>query len=164
MTVFSRNLALAFPPRRLRCWPLPEDERAAPLARHELSALLRALGYLPELVDDAALMVTELVANAVTHAKSPYELRVSLLADRIECEVLDGTASAPLIPPPRFGPAAPEGERSDAPAEGGRGLAVVRALSAGACGARPTRLAAAGEWGKVVYFSLPWPPPTTATR
>jgi hypothetical protein len=43
-------------------------------ARHALVDVLRARGYDEELIADAALVVSELAANAVRHARSPFSV------------------------------------------------------------------------------------------
>jgi len=63
--------------------------------------------------DDVSLVVTELAANAITHASSPFVVGASLLNGQVRLWVRDGSAS----PPAR--------RRSSASSEGGRGLALV---------------------------------------
>lgn len=134
---------------------LPEDERAVPLARHRLCHLMRVAGFAADRVDDAALMVSELAANAVTHAKSPYELRVARVRDLIECQVIDCSPSRLVLPRDSAGEGPGVGVASLA--EHGRGLLIVSALSRGRCGCRPVRLESTATAGKAVYFALPWP-------
>jgi anti-sigma regulatory factor (Ser/Thr protein kinase) len=78
---------------------------------------------LTELYDDAALALTELVANAVMHAATPLVVAVSCEGGMVEIAVHDGNPSMPAIPPPR---ADDEGDIRQA----GRGLLLVDALSA----------------------------------
>ena len=71
----------------------------------------------PSLCSDLALVVTELVANAVRHAGTDITVRLSRLGDGVRVEVTDGS-TRPLRP------------RSATMAdEGGRGLLLVDALS-----------------------------------
>ncbi|MGY2874477.1 CheY-like chemotaxis protein [Marmoricola sp. URHA0025 HA25] len=89
---------------------------AAREARAVVTDLLQGWGY-QELVDDAALVVSELVTNAVTHAGSNCAVLVNRSGDGVRIEVRDqGTG----MPSPR--------SPSDA-AESGRGLMIVSALA-----------------------------------
>jgi len=77
------------------------------------------LGWsLPALVPDAAIVVSELVANAVVHAKTIFTLRISLRTRYLHLTVQDGSTTLPAVPPPR--------QRL----EGGRGLLLVTAVAA----------------------------------
>ena len=103
-------------------------------ARRAVRARLHGAG-LGQLVDDAALAASELVANAVLHARTPITLRVSTTATAVRVTVEDLN---PQLPTP-----APMG----ATATSGRGLALLQAL--------------AEDWGvdalprgKAVWFSL----------
>lgn len=66
---------------------------------------------------DLALVVTELVANAVRHAGTDITVRLSRLGDGVRVEVADGS-TRPLRP-----------RSSTMSDEGGRGLLLVDALS-----------------------------------
>ncbi len=106
-------------PRRA-CWmTLPAAERAAGLARRATRKTLDAwaAGYLEE---TATLLVSELVANAVRHARtgrSPLELRLEITRNWLRIEVLDAD---PRPPQPRI-PAELD--------ESGRGFVLIEALS-----------------------------------
>ena len=94
----------------------------------------------PSLCSDLALVVTELVANAVRHAGTDITVRLLRLGDGVRVEVADGS-SRPLRP------------RSATVAdEGGRGLLLVDALS--------TRYGVEAERnGKLVWAEIlpePW--------
>lgn len=117
---------------------LPSDPRSAAAARQFLKQELGEL-YEDSLRDDALLLTSELVANAVLHAHTGVELSVVTGMDTIHVEVADGSATVPQQRSP------------DVEDIGGRGLALVAAL--------------AGDWGvrlappgKVVWFDLPVPP------
>ncbi|MEV4000270.1 ATP-binding protein [Streptomyces halstedii] len=122
---------------------LPESSHAAPVAPHLTSALARhtamdiapyaeACGQArhwarialsdwahPGDVDDALLVVSELVTNAVLHACSPIRACLNLHTDNtLHLAVYDG------------GPAARETPRTPHD-EHGRGLDIVAALTAG---------------------------------
>lgn len=84
---------------------------------------------------DAALVVSELAANAVLHATTDFTVRVAVSDSLVRIEVADGS---PLLPTPKdHGDGAPTG----------RGLKIVERLSA-RWGAEPT------ADGKVVWAEL----------
>ena len=90
----------------------------------------------PEFVDCVRLLASELVTNAVVHARSPAVLTMSLLADVLRVEVRDGASQPPSA-------------RTAGPwATSGRGLALVDALSA----RWGSSAAVGGE--KVVWFEV----------
>lgn len=74
-----------------------------------------------ELYDDAALALTELVANAVMHAGTPLVVVLSCGGGMVEIAVHDGNPSMPAIRP----------HRTDVDAD------IRQALAAEAAGARP---------------------------
>jgi anti-sigma regulatory factor (Ser/Thr protein kinase) len=75
----------------------------------------------------AQLLVSELVTNAVVHAKGPIGLRISRDEGRVRVEVSDVGAAQPAQPPQPI---------PDPPAEAGRGFFLLNAL-ASAWGTRP---------------------------
>jgi hypothetical protein len=90
------------------------------------------------LVDDAALVVTELATNAVVHARSDFTVAVSWSQDRVRISVRDASPVPPAGRPPSL------------VACSGRGLAVVAALA--------TRWDFEPQgFGKVVWAELPRP-------
>ena len=95
---------------------LPKDLIAAREARSVVRDLLERWS-LSELTDDAGLVVTELVANAVEHAQSECHLAVTRFDDGIRIEVRDAGRGTPEPRPVR--------ELS----EDGRGLLIIAALS-----------------------------------
>jgi anti-sigma regulatory factor (Ser/Thr protein kinase) len=110
------------------------DATAAARARRALAAEVVAAGF-PALADDAALLVSELVANAVLHARTDVEVRLVVGPDGVRVEVLDGS---PVLPLP--GALA-------ATAMSGRGLLLVEGLA-------PRWGVEAREGGKAVWFEL----------
>jgi anti-sigma regulatory factor (Ser/Thr protein kinase) len=95
---------------------LPPNTASVPTARRFVTALLRSWEA-AELVDDAALLVTELAANAVRHAASAFRVAVRRAGSVVRISVTD---AAPDEPRPRSpGPAEPSG----------RGLAAVAAIA-----------------------------------
>jgi hypothetical protein len=113
---------------RLECWPLhgaitlEAAEVAVPSARAHVEQLLREWDY-PEICQDAGVVISELVTNAVLacaglRPKAPA-LVVWLGSDT--SYVLAGVADASPRPPMRL--------NLGIDAEGGRGLALVEAFS-----------------------------------
>jgi anti-sigma regulatory factor (Ser/Thr protein kinase) len=99
----------------------PSTRRTVARARRELVAVLEVWG-LGKLQDAAALVLSELVTNAVVHARSPrgrlIETRLLRLDDgRVRIEVHDANGCPPV---PRA-----SGDTD----EGGRGLTLVDALT-----------------------------------
>ena len=87
-----------------------------------MSEALSLAGVTARAIDDAGLVLTELLANAIRHGtpRTDGSLGVAwqITADEIVIEVSDG------------GPAPVDGGQEAAPGEsGGRGLLLVRALS-----------------------------------
>jgi GAF domain-containing protein len=114
--------------------------RSAATARRTVEQVLQEAD-LGGLLDEALLLVTELVTNAVVHAGTEIELRIETAPEGLRVEVVDRSpGSLPVIRP------APAETR-----EGGRGVFLLDAL--------------ATEWGtrhfsggKSVWFQLGPPP------
>ncbi|GGW82209.1 MULTISPECIES: ATP-binding protein [Streptomyces] len=70
-----------------------------------------------EQIDDATLIVSELVANATRHGRGGCRLRLRVTDEQVIVEVCDDSPARPRLRPP-----APD-------AESGRGLAMVRCLA-----------------------------------
>ncbi|MFI6346484.1 ATP-binding protein [Streptomyces sp. NPDC050560] len=119
-------------------WSFPADPGAVRTARTLVRARLADWGA-REIEDVTALLVSELVTNAVRHADGPIRLAVS----RTPRRTLLVEVSDQLPDPPRARTAEPDDE-------GGRGLQLL-ARSAQRWG---TRLAGAG---KTVWFELTLP-------
>jgi anti-sigma regulatory factor (Ser/Thr protein kinase) len=120
---------------------LPKDPESAGRARDTTRRALRAAGLPDDHIERAALLVSELVTNAIVHAASDVRVRVSARpVTRIEVE-----DDNPRLPdPPRSRSVPPS---IDALEPGGLGLAIVEGL--------------ASRWGadrlpngKVVWFEL----------
>ena len=75
-----------------------------------------------ELIDDAVLLTSELVTNAVVHAGTPVEVTCKLTGGGVEVVVSDGHP-ARLVPEP------PENEHIPAERTSGRGLLLPAALA-----------------------------------
>ncbi|MBT2440188.1 ATP-binding protein [Streptomyces sp. ISL-36] len=123
---------------------LPHTTVAVPIARALIRTAL-ADADAPADRDTAELLTAELVANAVEHTEGedPIELVVELLPGGCQVEVHDRRPARPGEP---LGPE--PGQEPDPWQEHGRGLLLIRALSAD-CGHRPT------AHGKAVWFTLP---------
>ena len=95
------------------------DPRSVAHARRFARALLEEWGA-PELTDNAALVVSELVTNAVVHTGTTAVVDLRLDAQTLRVEVEDQHPSRALP----TGVASPDGE-----SEGGRGLLITSALA-----------------------------------
>ncbi|KAB2973582.1 SpoIIE family protein phosphatase [Streptomyces sp. SS1-1] len=99
-------------------WQVPSTPSAVAQARKDALARLDAWG-----LEDAAfvteLVVSELVTNAIRHARPPVQLRLIHLTheDSLICEVSDGDSTAPHL------------RRARTFDEGGRGLLLVAQLT-----------------------------------
>ena len=136
----SRRRSPAAPegPRWATQWDVAPPAGAVPLARRRLSAVLDGWGLNGEVRENVALVVTELLSNAVEHGGGPVRLTVEARDGDVRVEVHDAVAA-----PPR--PHAPDRWEVR-----GRGLQVVEALST--------------DWGwtdepdgKVVWANVPHP-------
>jgi len=98
---------------------LPVNARAAAAAREVLRGLLLAWGH-DHHSDDAAVVVSELVTNAVQHAGERGQLRLVLgvTGEVLRLELADGSSVRPL---------AREVTEAD---ERGRGMHIVEVLTA----------------------------------
>jgi Serine phosphatase RsbU, regulator of sigma subunit len=101
--------------RDVAAWTLPDEPRSAGRARRHVREMLTEWG-LDELATTTELLVSELIGNAVRHARGPLRLR--LLRGRVlTCEVADGSLTTPRI------------RRPAATDEEGRGLQLVAAIA-----------------------------------
>ncbi|MCG5213135.1 ATP-binding protein [Streptosporangium soli] len=89
-----------------------------------------------ELADDCALIVTELVTNAVLHGGTAVRLTLTAHERRVYAEIADDGAGRPRA------------SVADLDATGGRGLLIVGTL------ARDWGVVADPDGGKVVWFVL----------
>jgi anti-sigma regulatory factor (Ser/Thr protein kinase) len=76
------------------CLHIPHDPRAVRVARASLRTALTAHG-LPELVDRAELLASEMLTNAIMHAGGEADLRVKWSAERLRMTVWDTSATPP---------------------------------------------------------------------
>jgi anti-sigma regulatory factor (Ser/Thr protein kinase) len=125
-------------------WPLRQDAQSVGHARAIIRRELSALCLSADLVDDAVLMVSELVTNAFMYGDGPYELVLHIDAKEIMCVVVDSSPILPELSPP------------DLAAEHGRGLRIIARLSDGFYGCHPQRYVThPGRVGKATWFALP---------
>jgi DNA-binding NarL/FixJ family response regulator len=113
-TLTSARDARAFTRQKLHDWHVSED-----------------------VVEDVLLIVTELVNNAITHARSGCELRMSLTRKSLRIEVIDEGSGTP-------DPLPPSSTRNH-----GRGLHLVDALTA-AWGYEPVSTGGKMVWAEVL--------------
>lgn len=129
-----------------RQWPpalthqLPCSLASAAVARGHMNVALA--GYPADTIDAAQLLVSELVANAVLHARTEATLRITVDPPTVRVSVQDSSLAHP----------SPHEAAEDA--TGGRGLQLVQAL---ACSWGWDR---AGT-GKQVWFELRLEPELT---
>lgn len=121
----------------VEAWEFPPEPTSTREARRRVSDVLEATD-LDAAAATAALVVSELVTNAVLHARTPFEVRVTVGTDVVRIEVHDGAARRPTR---RY--------FSDQ-ATSGRGLRVVEELSR-AWGVEPD----ADGTGKTVWAEVP---------
>lgn len=123
---------------------VPADPAATPVARRFVADQLGSWDA-GALADDALLVVSELVTNAIIHARSACRVDLRLAGEVLDVAVTD------------FGPGTPEPQPPSTTRPGGRGLALVSALST-AWGVDP--VAADRGDGKVVWARLSAPSPS----
>ena len=85
--------------------------------RRHVRALLIGWELAEERIDDAILVIEELVANVVDHARTEFRLRIMLIGARLHLAVRDGSDRFPELRP------------FDATAVRGRGLQLVDTLA-----------------------------------
>jgi anti-sigma regulatory factor (Ser/Thr protein kinase) len=96
--------------------PLGMDATAA--ARRAVTAVLGGWGFCdPVWLEAAAIVVSELVTNAVRHGGGAVAFTVEAHDERVMLRVADGSSVVP--------------RRREPDGSGGRGLAVIEALAAG---------------------------------
>jgi anti-sigma regulatory factor (Ser/Thr protein kinase) len=121
------------------------DLSAIAPARHWAGERFESAGLVPQARDLLALLVSELVTNAVRHAAPPVVLRVDVDDERTRVEVDDRGVQLPVLTDP------------PASAFGGRGVKIVDMLAT-AWGTERHRT----DKGKTVWFELRHPAPLGA--
>jgi anti-sigma regulatory factor (Ser/Thr protein kinase) len=104
-------------PRWVMRWETRPPVDAVPFARDQLARELADWGITAEAGEPALLVATELLTNAVEHARAPIRLTVGLAAGCVRIEVHDAAADPPQQQP------------HDLWAPRGRGLQLVDGLS-----------------------------------
>ncbi len=122
---------------------LPHDLSSVSRAREFVKETFAAWG-IEEPLDDALLVVSELAANALTHAGSSYRVRLSTTDQALRIEVDDDGAGTP------------EPQPLTETEEHGRGLHLVGALAAS------WGMEAAEGGGKRIWAELALPAPVAA--
>ena len=101
---------------------VPHERAGVRLARHAFADRLEVDGVRPEERDDAMLVLSELVSNAVKHAaplpSGEIRVRWTVLDDLLHMEITDGGAGT-----------RPHASVAALSALGGRGLDIVRTVS-----------------------------------
>jgi PAS domain S-box-containing protein len=116
---------------------LEPEPRSAATARGSVRDALARWGH-QDLTDTACLLVTEVLSNAIPHARAPIEMQLCRSADEIIVEITDDD--------PQF----PQRRPADEEDADGRGLMLIDAFAA-SWGARPA------VPGKTVWFTLRLP-------
>ena len=120
---------------------LPHRAESVRAARGFLAAVLAGWHVEEPVCDDAALLVSEVAANAVRHSTGGLTIDVHLLPGVLRVAVTDHTSALPRPRP------------ADTSAEGGRGLQIVDAYAA----RWGTDCLSGGTPGKRVWFELALP-------
>ncbi|WP_430786181.1 ATP-binding protein [Actinoplanes sp. G11-F43] len=96
---------------------VPLDRGAPAAARRAATAVLTGWGFRDDdWLDAAAVVVSELVTNAVRHGGGCIELQLEAHGGRVTVSVADGSSVVP--------------RRRDPDGDGGRGIALIEALAA----------------------------------
>ncbi|NUP18886.1 MAG: ATP-binding protein [Streptomyces sp.] len=122
----------------------PGDQLSTPAEARTWAVAVCRVWHVPHrVIDDLALIVSELATNAVTHAPGPYiRVGVSLTAREVWAVVVDQGPRRRIEP-----------QQADADDEHGRGLAIVGEL------ASRFEITPADGGGTSVCACLPLPPP-----
>jgi anti-sigma regulatory factor (Ser/Thr protein kinase) len=115
----------------------PAEAACVPVARAMVRDLLRA-DDTADLLDDALLLVSELVGNVVLHVGGTVEVTATLSGSGLLLEVTDDSAATPLL------------RSFSSTASTGRGLRLVHSLSA----EHGARSRDDGRVGKTVWVRL----------
>lgn len=107
---------------RHRTLRVPHTTAAVPSTRHALVADLRCLDVAPDVVDEAEIVVSELLGNAIRHAAPLPDGRVrvhwQVKGGIVELDVTDAGSGA-----------APKPQQVSPYSTSGRGLRIVRSLA-----------------------------------
>jgi anti-sigma regulatory factor (Ser/Thr protein kinase) len=117
---------------------VPNRPDSTPAARAFLSRLLNGWGLPDSVIDDASLLTTELLSNAVLHGTGLVNLRVEVEDGVVSVRVHDDASGQPHV------------NHADPTSLGGRGLFIVECV-ADQWGSE------ADDPGKTVWFRLKSP-------
>ncbi|MEU1668750.1 ATP-binding protein [Streptomyces sparsogenes] len=95
---------------------IPHDPRAVRVARASLRTALTA-HELPELIERAELLASEMLTNAIVHTGGEADLRLKWYAERLRMTVWDTSSTPPGL------------RKVGADSEGGRGLHLLELLA-----------------------------------
>lgn len=76
---------------------LPAEPASVPAARRFVRRRLVEWGAPADVLDLAALLVSELATNALIHSRGPFVLQVEQAGDRLRVQVLDRSAHLPTM-------------------------------------------------------------------
>ncbi len=110
------NIEASRSPRQVD-WTHEPAAEVAGLVRRRLRDVLGHWGVPEDVVDDALLVVTELVANVVDHAMTSFRIVVHLAGSVLRIAVADGSTKLPVLQP------------FDPQARRGRGLQVIGSVA-----------------------------------
>jgi anti-sigma regulatory factor (Ser/Thr protein kinase) len=117
---------------------MPHRVDSVPAARAFLTQLLHGWDIADQVIDDASLLTTELMSNAVEHGSGIVDLEIAVQDGLLHIGVHDGSVELPV-----------KGDRTVASREGGRGIWLVQSI------ARDWGSDSSGEEpGKTVWFEL----------
>ncbi|MFE1290371.1 SpoIIE family protein phosphatase [Streptomyces sp. NPDC058751] len=134
-------------PDQTNAWTFDNDPSVVSMARKAATAQLTRWDVDADLVGNTALIVSELVTNAIRYAEGPIRLRL-ILGDTLTCEVADDSSTAPHL------------RRALDTDEHGRGLFITAQLT--------RRWGVRGDIrGKAIWAEqdlVPSPPPSVPER
>jgi anti-sigma regulatory factor (Ser/Thr protein kinase) len=113
--VCHQHSAVVSVPQIESTWRFTADVTAPAEARHLLAGELRRGGHDGRQLDDARLVISELAANAVLHARSPFSISISSRDSTIRIGVHDESQVVPEVHEPSL--------------TDGRGMHLVAALA-----------------------------------
>ncbi|MGW2303143.1 SpoIIE family protein phosphatase [Streptomyces sp. NPDC001809] len=101
---------------RTKAWTFPNAPESAGEARRRATEQLTEWGLAQDVIDDTALVVSELVTNSVRYAQGPIRLRL-IRDSTLVCEVTDDSSASPHL------------RRALSTDENGRGLFITAQLT-----------------------------------
>ncbi|MFF8513394.1 ATP-binding protein [Streptomyces sp. NPDC015492] len=100
--------------------PLSQAQPAVRAARHHAAKVLTGWGLDTAVIDDAIVVISELITNAILHTRNgPAELQLRIQNQQLVIEVTDSCTDSVKSTVPR----------DDSDDDHGRGLAIVNALA-----------------------------------